>query len=53
MNTYKVVGYSYELGYYVMCGTVQAKTKRAALLAARRTFDTDGFGYEHFLVSAA
>jgi hypothetical protein len=51
MNTYTVAGYSYQAGHYVELGVVSAKTERGALIAARKKFDIDGFGYADFAVS--
>lgn len=51
MITWVVAGYSYELGHYVICGNVKAKSERAALLAARKMFDSEAFGYHDFVVN--
>ena len=54
MNVYKVSGMSYETGYFVECGLVEANTERGALIKARKQFDTNRpeghFGFSEFAV---
>lgn len=52
MQTYRVAGYSYQAGYYVSLGIIEAKSERAAKLKARKLFDSNGFGFADFIVSA-
>jgi hypothetical protein len=51
MKTYSILGNSYEKGYYVALGTIQAKTHLGALRLARKLFDTDKgiSGYADFI----
>jgi hypothetical protein len=51
MKTYSILGNSYEKGYYVALGTIQAKTHLGALRLARKLFDKDKgiTGYSDFI----
>lgn len=51
MKTYTILGNSYEKGYYIILGTLQAKTELGALRLARKLFDTNKgiTGYADFI----
>ena len=53
MKTWKVAGYSYQTGYFIFLGTIQANTRLGALRLARKLYDTDkGInGYAEFIVT--
>lgn len=46
---YRVTGYSYQEGYFVYCGELEATSEIAAQRLAAKVF-VDGFGYAQFLV---